>query len=262
MALQGLDVHYRDEGSGPAVLLLHGTGASLHTWDAWAAALAPTHRVVRLDLPGFGLTGPAADGDYRIAKMEAFVDEFVTKIGLDRFAVAGNSWGGEIAWTYTIDHPQRVSALVLVDSGGFPNLGPVPLVFRMARHPWLFRPLAKLGTARFVGKTLRDVYGDPSRITDEVRRRYLELSCRAGSRYAFSERIVAPHVDRTADLRQIAAPTLIMWGGLDRVVPPANAERFHAVIPGSRVIVHADAGHIPMEELGAQTAAEAVAFLH
>jgi len=262
MALQGLDVHYRDEGSGPAVLLLHGTGASLHTWDAWAATLCRTHRVVRLDLPGFGLTGPVADGDYRIARMVAFVDEFVTKLGLDRFAVAGNSWGGEIAWSYALDHPQRVTSLILVDAGGFPNPGPVPLVFRLARMPALFRLIAKLGTRSLVDKTLRDVYGDPSRVTGEVRRRYLDLSRREGSRYAFAERIQAPHVDRTGELRQIAAPTLILWGGLDRVVPVANAERFHAAIPNSRVVLYPDAGHVPMEELGAITAAEAAAFLH
>src|SRR5207253_2055095 len=156
-------------------------------------------------------------------------------------------WGGEIAWTYALDHPQRVTSLILVDAGGFPNLGPVPLVFRLARMPALFRLIAKLGTRGLVDKTLRDVYGDPSRVTDEVRRCYLDLSRREGSRYAFAQRIQAPHVDRTAELRQIAAPTLILWGALDRVVPAANAERFHSAIPQSRVVLYPDAGHVPME---------------
>jgi pimeloyl-ACP methyl ester carboxylesterase len=261
VAVQGLDVHYRDEGTGPAVLLLHGTGASLHTWDAWSETLRDGHRVVRLDLPGFGLTGPPADGDFGIPRIVAFIDEFANKIGLDRFAVAGNSWGGEIAWTYALDHRQRVTSLILVDAGGFPLAHEVPLVFRMARHRTLFRLMAKLGTRSFVDKTLRDVYGDESRITDELRRRYLELSCREGNRVSFSDRILAPHVDRTAELKNLTVPTLIFWGGRDRVVPVANAERFHAAIPKSRVIVHDDAGHVPMEELGAATAAEAADFL-
>jgi pimeloyl-ACP methyl ester carboxylesterase len=261
VSLDGLNVHYRDEGSGPAVLLLHGTGSSLHTWDAWVAALRPAHRVVRVDLPGFGLTGPAADGDYRIAKMVAFVDDFARKVGLDHFALGGNSWGGEIAWSYALDHPERVSALVLVDAGGFPNLGPVPLVFRLARMPLLFHLVEKLGTRGMVDRTVRDVYGDPSRIRDEVRQRYLDLTRREGNRASFAERVQAAHVDRTAELGHIAVPTLILWGARDHVIPVDHAEQFHSAIPGSRLRVYLDAGHVPMEELGAETGAEVAAFL-
>lgn len=261
LPLDGLDVHYRDEGSGPAVLLLHGTGSSLHTWDAWTRALSANHRVVRLDLPGFGLTGPAPDGNYRIEKMVAFVDAFTRKLALDRFAIAGNSWGGEIAWTYALDHPERVDRLILVDAAGWPRTGPLPIAFRLALMPVVGPLVAKLGTQRVVDKTVHDVYGDPSRITDELRQRYLDLSRREGNRASFGARLRAPHVDRTGELGKIKAPTLVMWGSEDHLLPVESAEKFHAAIPGSSVKIYSGAGHVPMEEVPDATARDAAAFL-
>jgi pimeloyl-ACP methyl ester carboxylesterase len=115
--VDGMSVHYRDEGTGPAIVLLHGTGSSLHAWDAWAAGLSPSHRVVRLDLPAFGLTGPRPDGDYRLDTYVAFLDHFVAKLGLGSFALAGNSFGGALAWRFAVAHPSEVTDLVLVDAG-------------------------------------------------------------------------------------------------------------------------------------------------
>ena len=130
--MDGLSVHYRDEGAGPPLLLLHGTGSSLHTWDAWTDALRGHFRVIRMDLPGFGLTGPNRDDDYRIERYVEFVEAFRRRLGLESFALAGNSLGGEIAWSYTVAHPDRVSALVLVDPAGYPIDRPA-LVFRLAK---------------------------------------------------------------------------------------------------------------------------------
>jgi pimeloyl-ACP methyl ester carboxylesterase len=259
--VDGLAIHYRDEGTGPALLLLHGSGSSIHTWQAWADALSKDHRVVRLDLPSCGLTGPFPDDDYRIPHMEQLVDDFTRKVGLDHFAMAGNSWGGEIAWSYTLDHRDRVSALVLVDSAGFPLNHPLPLAFRLAQVPGLSALLGKLGTRFFVEKTTRKVYGDPTRIPPEVLARYQDLTRREGNRRAFTLRMQAPHVDRTGELGKLGLPTLILWGSEDRLIPVAYAEKFHAAIPGSRVKIYPGIGHTPMEEAGAATAADADAFL-
>jgi alpha/beta hydrolase fold len=106
----GLAVHYRDEGEGPPLLLLHGTGSSLHTWDAWAEALRAHFRVIRMDLPGFGLTGPNQQDDYRIDTFVAFLEAFRSKLGLDGFALAGHLPMEEIGERSAADADAFVSA--------------------------------------------------------------------------------------------------------------------------------------------------------
>ena len=111
----GMDVHYRDEGRGFPLVLIHGTAASLHTWDGWATALSGDFRVIRMDLPAFGLTGPAPDRDYRIGAYVRFIDDFLDTIGVTRCHLAGNSLGGLIAWNYALAHPAKVDRMILVD---------------------------------------------------------------------------------------------------------------------------------------------------
>ena len=139
--LQGMQVHLRDEGprdDPEPIVLIHGTSASLHTWDGWVAALSPHRRVVRMDLPGFGLTGPAPDGNYSMARYTDFVLEFLDLLKIDQAVLAGNSLGGGIAWQTALAHPKRVSQLVLVDATGYP-LQPqsMPIGFRLAQISWL-----------------------------------------------------------------------------------------------------------------------------
>jgi len=256
--VSGLQVHYRDEGAGPPLVLLHGTGASLHTWDGWARALSGRYRVIRMDLPGFGLTGPARD--YRIDSYVEFVEAFRKKLGLDDFALAGNSLGGLIAWRYAVAHPAQANALVLLDPAGYPIERPA-LVFRLARVPgisWLF---TKLDPGPLTEKTLRDAYGDPSKITPGLVERYRELALREGNRQAFVARSAVREKNRSDDIAKVRAPTLILWGSLDRLIPVAHAERFHRAIAGSSVIVYPGVGHVPMEEIPDRSAADASRFL-
>ena len=258
--IDGLRVHYRDEGAGPPLLLLHGTGASLHTWDAWAAALAPKYRVVRMDLPGFGLTGPSRAGDYSAAAYVAFLEAFRKAMGLSNFALAGNSLGGQVAWNYAVAHPDVVTDLILVDAAGFKIENPA-LVFRLARIPLLSKLLAALDPGPMVRKSLRDAYGDPSKVTPEVVERYRRLALRAGNRDAFVARAQQPEPDRTATLPGIRARTLLLWGDKDRLIPVSNAQRFAQAIPGAQLIVYQGVGHVPMEEIGERSAADVDAFL-
>ena len=120
LAVDGMEVHVRDQGSGPPIVLLHGTSSSLHTWDGWAERLREGHRVVRFDLPAFGLTGPSPTRDYSIDAYVAVVDHVTTRLGLQRFVLGGNSLGGGIAWAYALAHPDRVRGLILVDALGYP----------------------------------------------------------------------------------------------------------------------------------------------
>jgi pimeloyl-ACP methyl ester carboxylesterase len=259
--VDGLDVHYRDEGAGSPIVLLHGTGASLHTWDAWADVLSASHRVVRLDLPGFGLTGPHPQGDYRIDTYVELVDHFVGRLGLDRFALGGNSLGGQIAWRFAVLHPAEVSALVLVDSAGYPRTVGAPLAFRIGHWPIVSSLLPHLDPRLLVERTLRQTYGDKSRVTPELVERYYELTLRPGNRAAFAARTATPFEDQTAGLRELHVPTLILWGRKDALIPVSDAQRFAADIPGATLRVYEGLGHVPMEENGRSTATDVYEFL-
>jgi pimeloyl-ACP methyl ester carboxylesterase len=260
--VDGMRVHYRDEGTGPVVLLLPGTGASLHTWDVWAAALvADGRRVVRLDLPAFGLTGPHPRSDYRMVTYVDFLEHFVARLDLPRFALGGNSLGGGIAWQYAAAHPARVDALILVDAGGYPRQEPLPLAFRLGRYPVIAWLSAHLDPRWLVAKTLRQSYGDPARVTPALIERYWELTLRPGNRAAFGARTATPYEDRTAELHTLKMPVLIQWGARDHVIPVADAERFRHDIAGAQLRIYDDLGHVPMEEDGAHTVADVRTFL-
>jgi pimeloyl-ACP methyl ester carboxylesterase len=247
--VDGLRVHYRDRGAGPAVVLVHGSNSSLFTWEGWAEALAVDHRVVTLDMPGHGLTGPDAKGRYAAAEMADLVDAFATTIGLDRFVIGGNSMGGSVAWHYAILHPTRVQGLILVDSAGLPRLEPPPFGFRLTASPVL-GPIVRWVTPRFiVAASVRDAYGDPSRASDATIERYDELMLREGNREATRARFARPSGDGLeARLGEIHVPTLILWVSRDRWILPKYGEQLRDRIPGAKLVMLDGLGHVPMEE--------------
>jgi pimeloyl-ACP methyl ester carboxylesterase len=262
----GLSVHVRDEGprDDPSpIVLLHGTSASLHTWDGWAAALARSRRVVRFDLPGFGLTGPAADGDYRIEAYARLTVAVMDRLGIGRAVVAGNSLGGYVAWATALLHPQRVQALVLVDAAGYLfESESVPIGFRIARTPVLNRLMQDVLPRGMVESSLRNVYGDPSRVTPELVDRYFDLVTRAGNRQALVQRFEQTKPGAlAARIPELKLPTLVLWGGRDRLIPPGQGQRFHQEIQGSELVVFDDLGHVPQEEDPGRTVAAVAEFL-
>ena len=264
--VQGMHVHLRDEGprTDPVpIVLLHGTSSSLHTWDGWAQELKSNRRVIRFDLPGFGLTGPSADGDYRIERYVRFVAALLDQLGVSRCVIAGNSLGGQVAWETALAHPQRIEKLILVDAAGYPfQSRSIPIGFRIARIPVLNRLMEFTLPRRLIESSVRNVYGDPGKVTTNLVDRYFELTLREGNRRALAQRFEqAPaglHPDRIAALK---LPTLSLWGGRDRLIPPADAENFHRDIAGSRLRVFNELGHVPQEEDPAATVAVARQFL-
>ncbi|MGB0220111.1 MAG: alpha/beta fold hydrolase [Sinimarinibacterium flocculans] len=262
----GMRVHLRDEGPRKGttpIVLLHGTSASLHTWDGWTEGLRDERRVIRFDLPGFGLTGPTPDGVYRVGRYVETVVALLDRLGVRRAILAGNSFGGQVAWQTALAHPQRVAALVLVDAVGYP-MAPqeIPIGFRVARSKWL-APLMRVTLPRgFIDSSVRNVYGDPAKVTPELVDRYYELTLRAGNREALRERFVQAQAGPGAErIRELTQPTLILWGGRDRLIPPADGERFARDIAGSELVVFDDLGHVPHEEDPARTLAAVQAFL-
>jgi pimeloyl-ACP methyl ester carboxylesterase len=261
--VDGLRIHYRDQGQGPALVLLHGSNASLFTWEGWVRELSGGYRVITLDLPGHGLTGPDARARYTFTGMAEVLEAFRARLGLERFHLAGNSMGGAVAWHYALSHPERVERLVLVDAGGYPRKEPAPLVFRLMRAPVLGNLLSRVTPRWIIDQNLRAVYADPSKVTEALAEQYHALLLREGNRDATRERLRMGSVDdglwrRLGELRM---PTLILWGAKDRWILPAYGERFDADIPDSRLVVYPDLGHVPMEEDPVRTAAEVRRFL-
>ena len=266
VAIDGLQVHLRDEGprdDPTPIVLLHGTSASLHTWDGWVAALLPRHRVVRLDLPGFGLTGPALDDDYSMARYVEFVAAALDTLGIEQCVIAGNSFGGWISWETALAHPDRIKGLVLVDAAGYPlQSESVPIGFRLANVPVLNRVMESVLPRGIVESSLRNTYGDPSRVTPELVDRYYELTLREGNRRALAQRFAAGRgTTEPGRIRSLRLPTLILWGDRDRLIPPSYAERFHRDIAGSELVMFPGLGHVPQEEDPAATVAAVLAFL-
>jgi pimeloyl-ACP methyl ester carboxylesterase len=273
IAVQGLQVHVRDEGprdtgapgqpdSALPIVLLHGTSASLHTWEGWAGALRGERRVLRFDLPGFALTGPNPENDYSIAAYVKFVTAMVDTLGIQRFVLAGNSLGGQIAWSTAAAMPQRVARLILVDASGYGvEARNAPLGFVLAGLPVARDVMAYTLPRGIVEDSVRSVYGHPEKVTPELVDLYVDMTLRAGNRRALSRRIDQGFTGDVAQIRTLKVPTLILWGGQDRLIPPEHGQRFAKDIAGSKLVVFDDLGHVPQEEDPARSVAEVKRFL-
>ncbi|WP_296679283.1 alpha/beta hydrolase [Novosphingobium sp.] len=263
----GLTMHVRDEGKqdGPVLVLLHGSNASLHTWEPWVARLGGKYRIISLDQIGHGLTGPNPTGQYDSAAFVGTLDALLTKLGVTRFALAGNSMGGYVAWEYALAHPGKLTHLVLVDAAGPPQdpSKKLPIGFRIAQTPGLNK-LALIITPRSVFETsLRQSVSNQAIVTPAAIDRYWELNRYPGNRKATGLRF-AGYSGREANvgrLGEIKTPTLILWGAEDKLIPVSGADWFAKAIPGAQKIVYPGIGHLPMEEAADRSAADLDAFL-
>ena len=257
----GLTVHYRDEGprGAPVVMLLHGSNADLHTWDAWTADLVRDHRVIRFDQIGHGLTGADPGGGYSPQTFADDVGRMADKLGVGRFVLAGNSMGGGIALRFALAHPDRLDGLVLIDSAGAPRLGKPAgnIGFTLARNPvgrWL---MTRITPRSLVAKSLHQTVRNQAIVGEAMIDRYWELLRFPGNRAATVARFAQPMPTFPADqLARLAMPVLIQWGADDPLIPLAGGEWLHKAIPASRMIVYPDIGHIPMEEAAGQSVAD------
>ncbi|MBO0937371.1 alpha/beta hydrolase [Fibrella sp. HMF5335] len=264
ITVDGMNVNYRMEGNPSDTLplvLLHGTGSMLQTWDGWVSVLQGQRRIIRLDLPGYGITGPQPDNKASGTYYADFMIRFLEKIGEKRCDVAGNSLGGSIAWHMAMLYPDRVRKLILIDAAGYPfTPKSVPIGFRMARVPGIAGLVAKLTPDALFRSSLENVYFNDSLITDKLVQTYADLNRREGNRQNFVRRKPEPD-SLWQKMRQIKQPTLILWGQHDDLIPAIVARQFHRDLPNDTLIVYPNAGHVPMEEIPAQTAKDAAAFL-
>lgn len=264
----GLMVHLRDEGprDAPVLMLLHGSNADLHTWDAWAKALAGRFRVIRFDQIGHGLTGPNRAGGHGLDAMVNTTEKLREKLGVERMALAGNSMGGAIAARYAMVYPQHLGALILIDAGGAPQpadrKGRGNIGFTLAATPGVSLLMRSITPRSLVERSLSQSVANQAVVTPAAVDRYWELLRYPGNRAATAERFATPRKTFTdQELAAIKAPTLILWGEEDRLISVAGARWYHAGIAGSRLRTYPGIGHLPHEEAPQATAAEVLAFL-
>jgi pimeloyl-ACP methyl ester carboxylesterase len=264
--IDGMQVHVRDEGprdDASPIVLLHGFGSSLHAWDGWAAALRDRRRVVRLDLPGFGLTGPSPDNLYGLERDMRVTLAVLDRLGIARVVIGGNSLGGAVAWRMALGAPARVDKLILVDAGGYPqHATSIPIGMRLLRLPGLPWVMQHTLPKSLVAQGFRNLFGDPDRVTPEMIERSFELTSREGNRRALVDRTRQRTPNTLYErIPELKLPTLIIWGGRDRLIPPDDAERFHREIAGSVLVMFDDLGHAPEEEDPVRTVAAVKTFL-
>lgn len=261
----GVRAHYRDLGprEAPAIVLVHGFSASTHAWDAWAKALSRDYRVVVLDLPGHGLTRTPAGYAAGRDGFGAVVDGVTGKLGLARFTLGGNSMGGGVAWAYTLDHPDKVERLVLVDAAGWPmTKAGGASIFAILRNPLGRKLLKDIDSRPLVAQGLRAAYLDPKLVTPALVDRYVDLARAPGHRdILLGLQTGARRLATAADLSRIHVPTLVMVGQDDRLIPAADGEKFHKAIPGATLILYPGVGHVPMEQIPDRSAADLKAWL-
>ncbi len=249
MEVAGTRLHVRDTGprNAPAVVLLHGFGASLHTFEPWAEALAADHRVIRFDLPGAGLSEPDPTGRYTDARSMEILLALLDRLGLARASLVGHSIGGRLAWTFAAAHPDRVDKLVLVAPDGFASPG-----FEYGKVPeagLLVHSMRYVLPKPLVRSSLAPAYGDKAALTEATLDRYYELMLAPGAREAMIARMeqTVRHDPRPV-LATIRAPVLLVWGVDDGMIPVANAEDYLAALPDARLVSFPGLGHVPHEE--------------
>lgn len=262
MDVAGTRLHVRDSGpkDAPVLVMLHGFGASLHTWEPWAQALADEYRVIRFDLPGSGLSVPDPTGDYSDARSMQLLIALMDRLGVARATLIGNSMGGRIAWTFAAHHPERVDKLVLLSPDGFASPG-----FEYDKAPEVpaMMSLMRYSMPRFLLKmSLEPAYADKHALTEELTKRYHDLMIAPGARDAMLQRMAQVRlVDPVPWLQRIKAPTLLIWGEQDAMIPFANAADYLKALPGASLVPLPGIGHLPHEEDPARSLVPLRAFL-
>ena len=266
LLVDGMKVHYRDEGDKKdsiPIVLIHGTGSSLHTYNLWTKELSINHRIIRMDLPGYGLTGPFSDRNYSIENYVTFLKHFLELIGIKKCILAGNSLGGNIAWNFTTKYSEMVEELILIDATGYPlKSKSVPLAFKVAQTP-IIQDIFTFITPRFVAKaSIENIYKDKTKVSEELVDRYFELILREGNRQAFVDRFKVKYDTIShKKIKLISQRTLILWGEDDELIPLEMAYLFHNDLSNDTLVILKNAGHVPMEESPSESLKPVIKFL-
>ncbi|PCI94506.1 MAG: alpha/beta hydrolase [Flavobacteriales bacterium] len=259
--IMGMDVHYRVEGNGPDLILVHGTFSSLHTFEKWVSHFKKSYRVTSFDLPGFGYTGAQPDANYELDTYISFFEELFMKLNINECILAGNSLGGMLCWEFALRYQSRVKKMILIDAVGFLDQWTLPKPFFLARNPILAK-LMKLWMPRFfLDKKVKEVYANPSKVTPAILDRYFDLFVGEKNHLSFVDIVKQELKDNSDRLTELKIPTLILWGKRDRWIPVKIATLFANTIPNAELIIYDNCGHVPMEEIPEETIRDVSLFL-
>ena len=257
-------IHYRDEGNsdGFPLLLLHGAFSSLHTYNGWVKELKQDFRIIRIDLPGFGLTGPNQRGEvHGMIMYKRCILTVLDRLKVEKCHIAGSSLGGWVSWEFAADYPERIAKMILIGAAGFLEQKNIPLPFKMARTPFASTVGRFAIHRKVMEQFIQQVYFDKNKITEALIDRYYDLFTQEGNMSVFFEMANSKVQEETDKLEGIAAETLLMWGKYDTWIPVESVYRFHRRLPHSSIIIYDNCGHLPMEELPRQSANDVRDFL-
>lgn len=262
--IDGLRVHYRDEGDGPTLLLIHNELGSLASWDKWVEEIGDRYRIVRMDLPGFGLTGSASVQDFSRSATVNFLTRFIDELGLTNINLVGSSYGGFTAWNYALDNPDNVSRLILITPIGYTQK--LPTIIDAFTQPGVETASNYVIPKPVVKVTLDQGFGSQSRLTKDIVNRYHELLMREGNRTSAAKffKVLKEHSKNEhlgIGIKDISVPTFIMWGEQDRWTPIDYLDLWLEDIPDAEFIRYPSVGHFPHEEIPDLTAQDADAFI-
>jgi pimeloyl-ACP methyl ester carboxylesterase len=251
--IDGMKVHIRDQGNpldSIPIVLIHGGGSSLHTWESWVDVLKKEHRVITFDLPGLGLTGPNPTGDYSQEYCVSFVEKLLKKLSVKHCILGGSSMGGAITWQYSLSHSSQVQKLILIDADGIPDKSKtVPIVFKLAKIPVINLLFKYLLPRSAVENSLKSVYVNQDKVTPKLIDRYFDLALREGNRQALLDRMKQTSENsKYLEIKNLKIPTLIIWGEKDAFIKLDIAEKFHSYLPNDTLVIFKGLGHTPMEE--------------
>jgi pimeloyl-ACP methyl ester carboxylesterase len=258
MPLMGMKVHYRDEGNhrdSVPLVLIHGTSSSLNTFDSVVLNLKEKRRVITIDMPAFGMTGPNPENEYSFDYYSRFLDSFLTRLNVAQCDIGGNSLGGGISWEFTVAHPEKVRKLILIDATGYPVKNAKGSIgFKLASTPIINNLLLYITPKALVRASLQSIYFDSSRVTQAQVDRFHDMAISKGNRAALLSMFKKGRKHNEQLISTITKPTLIIWGDHDNLIPVENAYLFEKNIKGSKLVVLKNIGHVPMEECPQQLA--------
>ncbi len=263
----GIHAHYREQGrvDAPPIVLLHGYGDSYATWERWSDQLQGSFRVISLDLPGHGLTQAPDDYQPDAVAYAGLIDAFAESLKLAPFALAGNSMGGAVAWQTAVRYPNRLNALLLLAAAGKPgpDMGKSPsLAFRILQYPIGRKVLEQIDNRPLISQGLKAEVYDKNVITDEFIDRWAEYQRLPGHRKILMSMRPGAHLLASPEaLATIRIPTLVIHGAADTLIPVESSRQFAAEIPGAKLIIYPDSGHLPQWEVAQKSARDAADFL-
>lgn len=261
--VDGVRLHYQEKGAGTPLVLIHGYTSSTYSWKDVFEPLSQNFRVIAVDLKGFGFS-EKRDGDYTRRAQAVLVAHLLDDLKIERAWLCGNSMGGEVALNVALQNPHLVAGLILIDSAGVTVSGGGSLAPAYVRTPFVGRALTALALTsdKLVREGLEKSFYDDAKITDErVAYYWRPLQTSGGQLAALRARTQAGEFPVEQDLSRINAPTLIIWGANDEVIPLEAGRKMNSLIKDSKLVVFEKCGHLPQEEMPERVSDEVMSFI-